>query len=331
MKSSARRRKKGVNEEAIATTSSRGAKAKKTIQVSDETEFKIRRFKEMIATGISLGNPALHASAFIHQLNMKPSNLQKSWVTKFGNTDEKDMMQNKSKKLNLNHILIFIKSFELTHNKQQGKVYGAHQSIFLDKDGIDPGLANFWGATKSKYIFIPILYGLKGQSHFAAVALSLKKRIIQIYNSKKIYGGRRKRAGDDIDGLIEMDALVFKNQKVVDKEGKEILNGPETNFVHTIYKKILLLEEQTKAVPIKWRLQVVNKFISQQNNLDCGVFGCFFFQTVALGNPVILNLNLKNNQHVQDAKHTYLSEPNLDNFREWVAYSMFIHRIMNDE
>ena len=84
-----------------------------------------------------------------------------------------------------------------------------------------------------------------------------------------------------------------------------------------IYKEILEIEKKCGLPPITWRVHVVRNFIQQQNDKDCGVFVMFLFQTLALGNSVIL-------------PYKGLCKNELDNFREWVAFLLFIGRIQRD-
>lgn len=300
------------------------------ITKEDDENEKVKKY--ILATKISFGNPSLHkndtsaAPAFMHQLNMRPNNKQINLLMQFGTEYEKAIFNNKSTKFYEGDIKNFVNSFQFTHDKKT-KVYCAYQDQFSqDKCRHDNNIINVLGdTTKSQYCFVPVQLGRGRQSHFVGIVISVMSRKIIMYNPRKKYDIRGEN-GEDNSGLFEIDSLKFGDKKLVDVRGNVILDGPMVNILKSIHKKILYVQNKLKTVPVKWRVQLAKNFISQQNDTDCGAFVCFFFQTVALGNPVVLKktkLDCK-----ESDKYSYLDERKLDNFREWMAFSIFIRRIM---
>jgi len=157
------------------------------------------------------------------------------------------------------------------------------------------------------------------------MAIDKKKRHILIYNpSVKLPGRKAKETREiEFDGFVDIDPVnieegtTIKEDELVDKHSNTLLYGPMVPMVKGIYKEILEIEKKCRLPPVTWRVHVVRNFIQQQNDKDCGAFVMFLFQTLALGNSVIL-------------PHKDLCKNQLDNFREWIAFLIFIGRIQRD-
>ena len=286
---------------------------------------------KMIACGVPFHHPHFFiedrpgAPAFWLQKDMGPRILQKNELERYGNRRELLILRDKNTKFDSNHIIDFVNSFEFSF-ANKGSFIGVEKgAFFVKRAGARAKIIEFWKSTKSKYCFVPLQYGTRRLSHFIGMAIDIKKRQIIIYNPSVKLPGRKTKETKEIefDGFVDIDPVnieegtTIKEDELVDKQSNILLYGSMVPMVKGIYKEILEIEKKCGLPPVTWRVHVVRNFIQQQNDKDCGVFVMFLFQTLALGNSVIL-------------PHKDLCKNELDNFREWVAFLIFIGRIQRD-
>lgn len=297
-----------------------------------------------------LGHPVLkmkrssgHSSSpvFLAQTNMKPLKLQKDILLKCGTSEELSILNSKQKKFYPGVVLSFVTSFQHTHGNLWS--FAVEEKSFSHTN---QHLVRFWSARSSRYCHVLLQAG----RHYGGVAISLMKRELLFFDPKKVYDNTRNSRG--VNGLV-MSLDQFRGDTLIDKKGETILKGATVKKFGSLCNKIVQLEKNCCRVQLPWRIRVVNSFIHQINDFDCGPSVCFFFQTVSLGLPVcsdpvvkaVVSAGSPVTEHFPDFDGTkafydgYISDSDgrihptygrkLENFREWIAYSVFVLRMLS--
>ena len=169
-------------------------------------------------------------------------------------------------------------------------------------------LNQLWLDKFKQFIFIPLLVG----RHFVAAAVAIKQRKIYLFNSAKDYRLRSATTAEK-DVLFPLQGLIFANQQIF-HQGKVILQSDAVPFLKIISEQSVAIDNHCNPRPNpdepdeRWRFQFVNEFVYQENDVECGLFVCFFFECVARR----IKLTIRKNIH-RGVK--------LNDYRKWVAFS----------
>jgi hypothetical protein len=174
-------------------------------------------------------------------------------------------------------------------------------------------LIRLWLDKFSQYIFIPLLVGkVKRSRHFVAAAVAIKQRKIYFYDSAKVYGLRSATTVEK-DILVPLRELTFAKGTIY-HQGKVIVRSDAVPDLKIISEQALAIDDHCNPRPNpdepdkRWRFQFVNEFVYQENDVECGLFVCFFFECVARRIKLTVRKNID-----RGAK--------LDDYRKWVAFS----------
>ena len=202
-------------------------------------------------------------------------------------------------------------------------------------------VVKFFSKSNNTHCHIPVCLG--GRKHLVAVSVAVNQRVIHVYDSRglttrrsaklksptTVMDAHRKRR----DILFCFDNLSFVlpkkgNATLSDGEGHIILEGEiveKLSCVHNAVKSIqaVVHGEGTGegVLERKWRLRVVSSFLQQQNDTDCGVFDCLFFEC--------LSRRLSTNVSAREWGQFIKTE--LGVYRQWLALSVCIGRILGCE
>jgi hypothetical protein len=176
-------------------------------------------------------------------------------------------------------------------------------------------LRRFWLDKFGQYIFIPLLVG----RHFVAAAVAIKQRKIYFYDPGKDYGLRSATLMEK-DILAPLQELTFdttdENNPKIFHRGNVVCQSDVVPDLKIICEQALAIDNHCNPRPNpgepdkRWRFQFVNEFLYQENDVDCGLFVCFFFECVARR----IKLTVRKNTHL--SRGTQLEE-----YRKWVAFS----------
>mmetsp|Transcript_9185 Transcript_9185/g.20750 ORF Transcript_9185/g.20750 Transcript_9185/m.20750 type:complete len:115 (+) Transcript_9185:3-347(+) len=85
--------------------------------------------------------------------------------------------------------------------------------------------------------------------------------------------------------------------------------------IRKICDEVLKMESSCGTNPFNfpWKIRIVNSFFFQQNNVDGGIFACYYFDCLSRG----IKLNVGHNDGSME----------IDNYRKWVAFSCCIRRM----
>ena len=217
-------------------------------------------------------------------------------------------------------ITNYVESFLYTfHQRRQG---GAN-SIgvpFASFNAKNEKVVELWKDPKGFSVHVPICYGRGRNTHFAAVSVAKGQRMIYVYNPGKT---SRRNTADLTYNLLDVvhnkkqksikgKPCIIKNygRETTKKENDNFLRGDLGNFVYEIYIQSLDLDKQCGRIKLPWRLEVINSFLYQTNDQDCGVLVSFFFECVS-----------------RKIKFHNIAEGVVDTkkYREWMAYCVLVH------
>ena len=174
-------------------------------------------------------------------------------------------------------------------------------------------LIQFWTLQSSKFCHIPVRIGKGRGSHLIGVSMAMKQRKIYVYDSHKLYGKSKVTCPNII---IEVDSDTFHGTDAsLFGHGSNTTKGEKFHVLEQLYDTLLEVEEACDSNPhnLSWRICLVNSFMYQENEVDCGAFVCFFFEC----------LSRKINLNVGTGDRGFI----LNDYREFIAYSCCVHRI----
>ena len=140
------------------------------------------------------------------------------------------------------------------------------------------------------------------KKHFHAIVIGPQNRKIWYYDSRTRYGNRN---GENISGDVSDLNIDEWQQKF-----RGLSEQVRASLMDVHCKCLALDKAAGRHVPIRWRFEVVNDFIYQQNDIDCGVFVCLLFDVLATG------MNVLPPGGGQDGKM------DIGYMRPWIAYTI---------
>ena len=206
--------------------------------------------------------------------------------------------------LHLNDILWYVESFPFTYfsvDKKKSNSIVIPEDIFLSTSKF---LKSVWETGKYGYCHVPI----HDVRHFDGITVEIGKRNILFYDPKKRYG----KAGKNIEGTIDVLQSESKWESLLSKLNGKNKWSTAQNKILKIYNVIEIIEQELhRAQHRKWTFRIVNEFLYQENDIDCGVFVCFFFACVSR------KIKTK-------VENGCVCGYNLFDLRPWIAYSVLI-------
>lgn len=245
-------------------------------------------------------------------------------------------------KLSVSDIVWYVLSFLYTHcdgypNKSKTIVMDERTiELSSSKDKYLQYLLKAWKNEKTAFLHVPVLMGKN--VHLAGLTVEIQKRRIIFYDSKKMYGGGQLTNIEGLMGQMKMtycksndkwdDLLASDVEALGDKlKGWESLfaNGREQqkydltrDKILFVYKKCLQLDKESGRLTCPWSFTIVNDFIKQENDVDCGVFVCYFFHCKSM------RVDTKMEKYCRD--HGF----KLGQLRQWIAFSILVAYENND-
>ena len=228
-------------------------------------------------------------------------------------------------------IECYIKSFQYTffakRKFKSNTIVVDSFSFHSESDDIQ----KYWKDSKMKCCHILVIVGKKKITHLFGISINKNTKKIHVYDSKF----RKTRKANVTNHEIKLCDKDWKEQilqlknvnslEVIKNVCEEVLhieqqsntqwaNGKE----YTIAKKKKDGEEENIhfKLPYEWKVVFINNFLQQQNNVDCGIFVCYFFECLSR------DINLVGKYKGED--NSYNISMDLAKYRDWVAYSILL-------
>ena len=229
----------------------------------------------------------------------------------FKSTDEANIMDT-AHRLSTVDIISYVQSFEyLLLRERQGRSNSMSVSTECFTS-MQPEIIKFWNLRGGKFIHLPVIVGRGRTSHLVGVSVAPKQRRIFVYDPRKLYGSKAMKMEDTIESLNNNS---FRNEELHFSNG-EVLRGAVAKAIQHIFNEASKLDSNCNpnSYGIVWRIHMVNSFMYQENDVDCGAFVCFFFD--CLSRDVKLNAGRNQDRGVK-----------MDIYREWIAFSCCVNRM----
>lgn len=296
-----------------------------------------QRLVRLMPTELPVPHPHAPRRQFVQQRRL--SSNERRFFSNHGSKSEEGIVV--GKKLFTYQILQFVHSLSFTSR-------GGRRSMAVelsDFNAKNECVVKFFSKSINTHCHIPVCLG--NRKHLVAVSVAVNQRVIHVYDSRglttrqsaklrsltTVMEAHEKRC-DDI--IFCFDKLTFdlpkKPKKGIatlrDGEGHIILEGEiveKLSCVHIAVQSIqAVVHGEGKGEGVlerKWRLRVVSSFLQQQNDTDCGVFDCLFFEC--------LSRRLSTNVSAREWGQFIKTE--LGVYRQWLALSVCIGRILGCE
>lgn len=222
--------------------------------------------------------------------------------------------------LNTSVITQYVQSFDDTFFSVKGaKSCDSMSCGLMDFHVSNESLVKFWkksySSRRKSFCHVPVRTGQGKGKHLVGVTIDIPKRKLCVYNPNRRYT----RKSDVDDQEIAMVEFIRRNNSQQEMgDGFRFNNVATPQAIIKLYKAIIEIQRglnrEQHNVGQKWRLEIINSFIQQDNAIECGIFVCFFFECISRG--VNVNLGKRNARQMQ-----------LGHRRQWIAFSLCVARI----
>jgi len=251
---------------------------------------------------------------------------ERRFLSIHGSKSEKDIEDGKKKMLTY-QMMQFVGSFPVAFK-------GGQRSMAVelcDFNAENMSVVEFFRNSNNTYCHLPALLGKK---HLVAMSVAVNQRKILVCDSRGLITRACQRGNGD--ARFCFDELTFnlpKDGLATLMDGKEqlILDGEFVEKLHHVHDAVKSIEAAVhrkgmgeggvERKRLKWSLQVVSSFHVQQNDTDCGVFDCLFFECLSRR----LSTNVSSTQSAKFVK------TGLGVYRQWLALSVCVGRILGCE
>lgn len=251
---------------------------------------------------------------------------ERRFLSIHGSKSEKDIEDGKKKMLTY-QMMQFVGSFPVAFK-------GGQRSMAVelcDFNAENMSVVEFFRNSNNTYCHLPALLGKK---HLVAMSVAVNQRKMLVCDSRGLITRACQRGNGD--ARFCFDELTFnlpKDGLATLMDGKEhlILDGEIVEKLHHAHEAVKSIEAAVhrkgmgegglERMRLKWSLQVVSSFHVQQNDTDCGVFDCLFFECLSRR----LSTNVSSTQSAKFVK------TGLGVYRQWLALSVCVGRILGCE
>ena len=218
-------------------------------------------------------------------------------------------------------ITDFVESFK--HTTFKG-IKGGNNSIAVEYELLHSSheeAMKFWRHPGKKWMHVPILLGRGERAHYISVSIAKNRRRLYLFNSAKRQG--RSAVTDDIDIVLDNKTFEHVETGEIRDDSGRYMHLLGVRELQNICDTVVNLSEQCKTNPhsLSWNICIVNSFFHQENDVDCGIFVCFFFDCLSRG----INLKTRNNNQGDIGKGLKIGS-----YREWIAFSCCLNRLHKD-